>query len=293
MKRQAVSILAGLAVVASLCFSWAAYSQISRMRAGEFASYATTGTNGFSCETNGCRVDLGTGSSDYLSSDGTFIKVAGPVAYAAPLIQDDANTLCHLYFDGAQIRDTKGCAWTMAGTVPQTAGAGQEPARAGPFSDTNYYYLDPSANGNDVLDFATTFTAVLVVKPTNISGTKVLWNNGTLNTNGTTIEQVNDTVAFFWGLAHSITAGGTVGAAQYSAICIGFESTKGHVELNQAATAGTVGALVAATSARAYLGRYVSAGNAYDGELVEAWFTTTPWSDALCGRLVTKILNAF
>lgn len=39
----------------------------------KFTSTAGSGANGFECTTSGCRVDLGTGASDYLYSDGTNV----------------------------------------------------------------------------------------------------------------------------------------------------------------------------------------------------------------------------
>lgn len=44
-----------------------------------FTSTAASGSNGFACQTNGCRVDFGAGASDYASSDGTTVAYPGPV----------------------------------------------------------------------------------------------------------------------------------------------------------------------------------------------------------------------
>jgi len=46
------------------------------------SSSVASGSNGFACTTNGCRVDLGTGASDYLYSDGTNVTVASSIMTA-------------------------------------------------------------------------------------------------------------------------------------------------------------------------------------------------------------------
>ncbi len=45
-----------------------------------YTSSAASGSNGFACTTDGCRMDFGTGSLDYLSSNGTFITAPGRFA---------------------------------------------------------------------------------------------------------------------------------------------------------------------------------------------------------------------
>lgn len=42
-----------------------------------YTSTAGSGVNGFACRTDGCRLDLGSGASDYLYSDGTRVLAAG------------------------------------------------------------------------------------------------------------------------------------------------------------------------------------------------------------------------
>jgi hypothetical protein len=55
------------------------------LRAPSYTSTASSGTNGFACASNGCRVDLGTGANDYLYSDGTSILTPGAM-YASGTI---------------------------------------------------------------------------------------------------------------------------------------------------------------------------------------------------------------
>lgn len=50
------------------------------LSAPRYTSTAASGANGFACATNGCRLDLGTGSNDYLISDGTDILVGSGAA---------------------------------------------------------------------------------------------------------------------------------------------------------------------------------------------------------------------
>ena len=46
-------------------------------QAAIFTSSAPAGTNGFVCRTQGCRFDLGPGSTDFLASDGSNIVTPG------------------------------------------------------------------------------------------------------------------------------------------------------------------------------------------------------------------------
>jgi hypothetical protein len=46
------------------------------LRASSYTATAASGSNGFSCTTNGCRFDIGTGASDHFTSDGSVIETS-------------------------------------------------------------------------------------------------------------------------------------------------------------------------------------------------------------------------
>ena len=56
-----------------------------------FTSAAASGTNGFACTTNGCRFDLGSGASDYASSDGTTVTFAGALTTSGAFTAGNVN----------------------------------------------------------------------------------------------------------------------------------------------------------------------------------------------------------
>ena len=55
------------------------FSCVTIIGTKQFASSQVSGSNGFVCNTNGCRIDYGSGANDYASSDGTTVTFAGPV----------------------------------------------------------------------------------------------------------------------------------------------------------------------------------------------------------------------
>jgi len=73
-------ILGALALAASLAVAPASAQFISQHFGRTFTSTAPSGVNGFACRANGCRVDLGTGASDHLTSDGTSVRAPGTIA---------------------------------------------------------------------------------------------------------------------------------------------------------------------------------------------------------------------
>jgi hypothetical protein len=82
-----------------------------------FESDAPSGSNGFACRTNGCRVDLGTGANDYFYSDGAALNTPGTF-YAASVI-----SWGNLY--AGTVGPVGGTSpLVLTGRVPATAGAG-------------------------------------------------------------------------------------------------------------------------------------------------------------------------
>jgi hypothetical protein len=60
-------------------FQGAPFNATSFSSAGGYASSIASGSNGFSCATNGCRFDLGSGANDYFVSTGTNIQTPGDI----------------------------------------------------------------------------------------------------------------------------------------------------------------------------------------------------------------------
>lgn len=59
---------------------------------GPYVSGAGSGTNGFACTVNGCRMDLGNGANDYWYSDGSTIITVGNVQ-ANAFVSTNANSI--------------------------------------------------------------------------------------------------------------------------------------------------------------------------------------------------------
>lgn len=63
---------------------------------GTITSLAATGTNGFACLIDGCRVDLGNGANDYLYSDGSLIQTPATIqaaVFRAPTFQSTSGSI--------------------------------------------------------------------------------------------------------------------------------------------------------------------------------------------------------
>lgn len=77
----------------------------------------------------------------------------------SPLLDEDANTVSHVYWRSGALVDSKGVEWTMVGTVPQVTDSGVVPPGAGPFSAANHYRTTAT---NDPLDIGGNFTVAVV-----------------------------------------------------------------------------------------------------------------------------------
>lgn len=86
-------MVAAVLAVAFPAWLWASPYVLGKNVVGDgtFSSSIASGSNGFACTTNGCRFDLGTGSDDYLTSDGTRVTVPGRFG-AADAVEVPADT---------------------------------------------------------------------------------------------------------------------------------------------------------------------------------------------------------
>ena len=177
------------------------------------------------------------------------------------LIDDDANTICHPWWDGAQIQDTKGCVWVKVGNPTMVPASGQRPAGASGWSGTKYYRTSAV---NDALDFAGDFTAVVVYSaPSLDSSGSTMFEDGTppgTGTKGYAIKADRSTNGpFFYsmnGSAHYVQDSGsaeTIG--NLSVVCFGRAGTNGVLKVRTRTTVTTgVGSAVADTTDYGFIG---------------------------------------
>lgn len=201
------------------------------------------------------------------------------------LFPEDANTQCHAWFDGTQIRDSR-CAWSMGGTVPQVAPSTlwiPPRAGAGVFSDANFYYLPGSPAGSDVLDTCSTWTRALAFRVSTTTGTRVVYNNRTSAPNNGDHVVVSGSTAnpFFNGT--QLTTSGTIVAGHVHVLIWGHDGTKAWGVLDANAVASATQAWTGATGQQARLGKHNSDGfSASDGTVFEFYSTcTTPTATTL------------
>lgn len=84
------------------------------------------------------------------------------------------GTACHFWWDGIAIRETKGCSWSMAGSVPQLGRNGRLAAGAGPYAAGNRYQL---GTGIDALDFTGAWWACFIFRPSDITTDQYFFSN--------------------------------------------------------------------------------------------------------------------
>jgi hypothetical protein len=198
-----------------------------------------------------------------------------PNTITPALFTDDANTVCHPRFNGSSIVDSKGCAWTMVGTVPMVPRSGRVPPGAGPFSTANRITL---GTGNEPLDFAAAWYACAIYKPT-ATATQILFNDSNGTTTGYYIAANPGTgriLTFFDGAGHGLNSATTKPVAStINCICVGRDGGAG----GNAVGIVNDGALVAltanqnpATSSVATIG--TDGTSVADGTLYELIFQT-------------------
>jgi hypothetical protein len=119
MRRiRLVQLLAVLGLALAVGLVTPAGAQfVSNFIGRTFTSNAPTGVNGFACKVNGCRVDLGTGASDYLQSDGAVVYT--PTAFRAIA---GLRSSTWLYWDTATNYGT--CSAAVEGLAYRQSGTG-------------------------------------------------------------------------------------------------------------------------------------------------------------------------
>lgn len=199
----------------------------------------------------------------------------------------DGPAVSHVWFDGTTIRDTKGLAWSMEGTVPQVARSGSTPAGAGPYSDANYYSLAAP----NPFQFAGDFWACFVFMGPTVTGSYQTlggaggagagWIATTTSTNGYG-------AAYFAGGVVTSTA---VSVGVVNVLCLGRTGTTGYAKLNLGAIASGTGTSTLGTTMA--LGRSAAVtGQAFGStvhELIGA--SASPGPTATADALFTSIMQ--
>jgi Concanavalin A-like lectin/glucanases superfamily len=203
-----------------------------------------------------------------------------PGTTTGPLIDEDPQTVSHVYWIGSSWVDTKGNAWTTNGLIPQQttsqgtlfpAGfSGTPRPGAGPFSDVNYYNL---GTGSDPLDSTGDRYGCIVFNPTSIAGTQVFIDNGV---NGTAGHEIDITAGGFRWTSNVPAAQAliTANVALVNAVNVGCWWRTGNTlatKLNLGATVTlNAGALeVSGTAYAERMGRYDSGGFSVNGMILE------------------------
>lgn len=204
-----------------------------------------------------------------------------------PGIPDDSGTVSHLVFRGGTLVDLFGNVWTPQGTVPRVTRSGTTPEGAGPFSTTNRYDL---GTGNDVLDFAGDWYAVVVYKPT-ATAVQVPFSD----TNGSTVGYyiganpgTGRVLTFFNGSGHGLDSIVTKPASGIiNVICVGRAGTGVIATVNAGIAVSTTAGQTAATSVIARLG--TDGTFAADGVLYEIMFSTGTATAAKCAAAAAAV----
>lgn len=67
---------------------------------GPMTSLSGSGTNGFACLTNGCRLDLGAGANDYVASDGSSVYTGAGLNVNGSLTIQNSGNIYHSVIQG-------------------------------------------------------------------------------------------------------------------------------------------------------------------------------------------------
>jgi len=210
-----------------------------------------------------------------------------------PLIDEDANTVAHVYWRNGALVDSKANSWVMNGTVPQVGAVGAVPPGAGQFSAANNYTL---GSGNDVLDFAGDFTFVAVSRQVSLpAGSSPSFYNATPVAQGwiglITNAGKGQLVAYNGAFPNALTTN-SIGAGSVYVLCGGRASGTLYAKLNLGTTITAAGGtIVPGTTSVATIGYDTVDARAHTGYVYELYFTTTTPSDALFTAIASRVFS--
>lgn len=204
---------------------------------------------------------------------------------AGPLMDDDANTVSHVYWDGRTIRDTKGNIWTENGLVPRVQDGSftvvPQTGGAGPYNATNNYQ-----SRLDLMEWTGDWSVTVVFKATISGGYQVIiskYNSingwyGAITPTGEVRTSIHD------GSAKTVNSTTQITASAINVATFGRSGGTMYARVNAGASNSLAG-IGTMTSAAAYpvrIGRYEPAGVEFvTGPIYEIISSTTPYSDAL------------
>jgi hypothetical protein len=211
-----------------------------------------------------------------------------PLNANGPALSEDAGTTTHLYWDGSALQDTHANAWTMSGTVPQTA-PGVSPfapgkAGAGPYSAANNYAATDLTLG----EWAGDWSVTVVFKPTSLATVYPLASKRSVGGTAGWQLRVDGSSNTAQGLYYSggavlVGAPGSVVMNGVNVFTFGKSGGTCYARLNGgAAGSSACGAMDAAASTPTQIGYYPGGGQAATTTTIyEVLASTTPYSDAL------------
>ncbi len=224
-----------------------------------------------------------------------------PLTTNGGMLYDDANTISHVYFNGTQLVDTKGLAWIMEGTVPQTHGGWnydgqtQRPS-AGPYTAlTNLYYLGTGT----ALDFTGSWTAMFLIDEYSATSVGTVFSSENNSFSGGWQCDIGGGEISLIDRLHGITLNnppaGNAYVGGHMVIGYGFDSVAGtmYTSLNGSVVTGvtTAGSRAAVGSNPTLGGITFYAVNAFQGSITEAYFTAASPTTTFFQSTTTRLLG--
>jgi hypothetical protein len=218
------------------------------------------------------------------NTTGTVTNKVSVAVAAGRLLADDANTVAHVYWTGSAIADTKGNAWTMAGTVTQHPAVGPLGPGGGPYATVTRYDLATSLPSSG--DFS---VCVLFYAPVANFATGMLVDQGTNQAGYGGWELLTGTGGSFRFDTHSGTSirmsSTAVASGNVHVVCGGRTGTSQVIKSDLGTIVTTASAYNVTDTHPARIGVDASdtwgAWSTSGGYIVEIWVSTTTPTDAL------------
>jgi hypothetical protein len=233
------------------------------------------------------------------------VAVVSGGAFYAGIIPSDPAEITHVFASGGALRDVKGLAWNMVGTVPIGAkealvgwANGRQAAPLGAFSDVNYFSL---GTGIDALDFLDTDDFVFTFVMKHGADGNVWFSNGLYNSAGYYFEHWNTNPYMIGvgaalnyrtpslGIDAQVIASRPVRLVTFAKVG---SNMKWKVDAGAVVTAPLAGTLGPSGGAAypAYIGRYNAGGYGFTGRIYEIRAVKKTVTDAELDALHAAVL---
>jgi hypothetical protein len=213
------------------------------------------------------------------------------------MIPEDAASVSHLQVVTGSFLDRKASVpWVEVGTVPsggiQTV-FGKVVEGLGAFTDANYYKINGSELGTDSLDYSGDFTITMVLKA--VSQDRYVFNNGATGVSGYGLITTSGAAGRIGLNYHGATQVGETGATILDGAphVVSFGRRAGNAFLcvdNRAVRTQAIGAHTVGTNRACNIGRYDTAGNAFDGQVYEVRVLPAGLSDVDLAALHAAVM---